>query len=428
MNGDNISGNGPVIPPGQSLLKLKQCLLNFGPDPIQNINLLVACCGEELRGAWALYSRLSEGMLHTVGQWRLPQGLASIDKAEGHISFDVLRRCPDKVCLFRNLSLTGYGETDPNVVKFGLQTYFGKAVSFGGVNFGTLCVLFLQDRVPSPEEADLLEIAACAIGVEERRKGAEDEILRLNAELEKKVEERTAQLEAANRELELFSFSVSHDLHTSLMIVEGFSRELAIKYSHRLDDAGRHYLERLQAASRRMKQIAEAFLKISQITRRELNREWVNLSEMVAVISGDLRQSYPVRQVKFHVKKDVIVYGDKRLLKVMMENLLANAWKYTMKKEPAVIEFGTVEVEGETACFVSDNGVGFDMALADRLFVAFQRLHSEEEFAGYGIGLATVQRIIERHGGSIWAHGEVGKGATFYFRLPEGEPRNGNGQ
>jgi signal transduction histidine kinase len=401
------------------LAKLNECLLSFGPDSGENINRLVALCGEQLGAACALYNRISDGLLQSVGQWQAPPDFVPVDKPEGHICWDVIRECTEKVCLFRDLQHTSFAQTDPNVLRYGLMTYFGKAVSFGGVNIGTLCAVYTDDRVPSREDGELLEIIASAIGVEEKRKRAEDEILRLNTDLEKRVAERTEQLEVANKELELFSYSVSHDLHTSLMIVDGFTRELVKRYADRLDEAGRHYLERLQAASQRMKQLTNAFLKLSQVTRRELNWEIVNLSDMATIIAADLRQARPERRVKFVIEHDVKTRGDKRLLKVLMENLLGNAWKYTQKNEKAIIEFGTTDLEGQKTYFVRDNGVGFDMAFAGRLFGAFQRLHSEEEFAGYGIGLATVQRIIDRHGGNVRAHGEVGKGATFYFTLEQ---------
>ncbi len=400
------------------LAKLNKCLLSFGADSSENINLLVKLCGEELGAVCALYNRICDGMLYSAGQWRTPPDFVAVDKPDGHVCWDVIRDRRNELCLVRDLLHTSYAETDPNVKKYNLVTYFGKAVAFGGVNIGSLCVVYQHDFVPSRKDGELLEIVASAIGVEEKRKRAEDEILRLNGELEKRVAERTAQLEAANRELETFSYSVSHDLHTSLMIVDGFTRELIRNYIDRLDETGRHYLQRLQAASQRMKQLTDAFLKLSHVTRSELRRGTVNLSDIATIVAADLRQTEPERRATFIIAPSVIATGDKRLVKVVLENLLGNAWKYTQKNEEAVIEFGSTVVGGEKAFFVRDNGVGFDMAHAGKLFGAFQRLHSQEEFSGHGIGLATVQRIIDRHGGRVWAHAEVGKGATFYFTLP----------
>lgn len=223
--------------------------------------------------------------------------------------------------------------------------------------------------------------------------------------------------EAANRELEAFSYSVSHDLRTPLQSIDGFSLALLEDYGHLLDERGSDYLRRVRTATQRMEQLIEDLLRLSRLTRSALNVTEVDISALAAAVAQDLQRSQPQRRVSFRIAEGVTVAGDRDLLKVALENLLGNAWKFTAKKEDALIEFGELEVEGERACFVRDNGAGFDMAYVGKLFGTFQRLHPEKEFPGTGIGLSLVQRIIHRHQGRIWAEGAVGAGATFYFTL-----------
>jgi light-regulated signal transduction histidine kinase (bacteriophytochrome) len=245
-----------------------------------------------------------------------------------------------------------------------------------------------------------------------------EEILRLNAELEQRVRERTAQLEAANKELEAFAYSVSHDLRAPLRSVRGFSEVLLERYSDRLDAAGKEFLNRICQSSAHMDRLIEDLLKFSRISRAELHRQPVDLSSMVQNLCDDLAKADPQRDVKFAVESGITVSGDERLLRIAMDNLVRNAWKFSGKKESARIEFGSVQAP-EQAYYVRDNGAGFDMRYAGKLFRVFQRLHSTAEFPGTGIGLATVQRIIHRHGGRVWADAAVDQGATFFLSLPQ---------
>jgi PAS domain S-box-containing protein len=247
---------------------------------------------------------------------------------------------------------------------------------------------------------------------------AEADLRALTAGLEARVKERTAELERTNQDLEAFTYSVSHDLRAPLRALSGFSQALVEEYGERLDETGRSYTERIGAASDRMAQLIDDLLQLSRISRGRMDLEPVNLSAEVASMAEELRSREPDRRVHFVVQDGVWATADRRLIGTVVENLLGNAWKFTSHRSEACIEFGRVAVDdAPLCCYVRDDGAGFDPAYVAKLFLPFQRLHLTTEFPGTGVGLASVRRIVERHGGRAWAEGAVDQGATIYFTL-----------
>jgi PAS domain S-box-containing protein len=271
-------------------------------------------------------------------------------------------------------------------------------------------IIFRQVFVENDKEVVICEIVS-------ERIQAEDNFRKLNEELEQRVAQRTGQLEAINKELEAFSYSVSHDLRAPLRSIDGFSMALLEEYSGKLDLEGQDYLQRVRLASQRMGQIIDDLLSLSKISRRELRKQDVNLSEIAENILNKLHERDPDRNVDIVIGHKVVAYCDPNLVEIVLENLLSNAWKFTAKQDKPWIVFDQIIQDNEMVYCVRDNGAGFDMAYADKLFGTFQRLHKDTDFDGYGIGLATVQRIINRHEGRIWAEGYVNRGASFYFAI-----------
>jgi len=254
---------------------------------------------------------------------------------------------------------------------------------------------------------------------------AEEQVRHLNEELEERVRERTTELAAANKELESFSYSVSHDLSAPLRGIDGFSRMLAEDFGALLPEVGRSYITRIRAATQRMQQLIDDLLRLSRVTRDELQRESLDLSHMARELVDELRAAQAQRSVSIEIAPDLVVFADRNLLRIAMSNLLRNAWKFTSRRSAATIQVGVLREGNETVYFVKDDGAGFDMRYAGRLFGAFHRLHRSSEFEGTGIGLAIVSRILHRHGGRIWAEAGIDRGATFFFTLGVGA-RNGH--
>jgi PAS domain S-box-containing protein len=265
----------------------------------------------------------------------------------------------------------------------------------------------------SPLETEEGMLVSAAIRDVTLRRKYEADIKKLNEDLK----QRASQLEAANKELEAFSYSVSHDLRAPLRSIDGFSHVILEDYGDQIHPEARNYLIRVRNAAQRMASLIDDLLKLARITRSPLQVRFINISKVVEQIARELKEQQPERNVDFSIMPDLMVEGDPHLLHAALENLVSNAWKFTSKKETARIEFGQLKRAKDRTFFVRDNGSGFNMAYVDKLFGVFQRLHAVTDFPGTGVGLATVQRIIKIHGGTIWAEGEEGKGATFYFTL-----------
>ena len=280
--------------------------------------------------------------------------------------------------------------------------------------------LVMIERSVSPfldEENNIIGFLAVQRDITQRKQ-AEEEIQKLNSELENRIVERTAQLESAYKELEAFSYSVSHDLRAPLRSIDGFSSALLQNYSDKLDEKGEKYLHIISSATKKMNDLIEDLIGLSRVSRAVLDRTAVDLSMIVNNIISDLRKDDPDRSYEFIIEQGLSADCDKNLISIVIENLLRNSFKYSRNKPKTKIEFNVIKKEGEkNIYFVRDDGAGFDMKYAEKLFGPFQRLHSESEFPGTGIGLATVKRIINRHGGNIWAEAEIENGATFYFTL-----------
>ncbi|HEY4309700.1 MAG TPA: ATP-binding protein [Pirellulales bacterium] len=272
-----------------------------------------------------------------------------------------------------------------------------------------------QDYLPKGEVTGPLLVRCVRYALE--RKKAQRQTMALNSELERRVRERTRELACVNQELEAFSYSVAHDLRRPLRAIDGFSAALGETCGGKLDPQERNYFDRIRGACMHMDHLIDALLTIARLSHLELRHERVDLSEIAEEIVRELRRRDPTRVVQAVVTEGLTVFGDPHLLTAVVENLLANAWKFTRHRTDGLIEFSGLPDGDDRVFYIRDNGVGFDMAYANKLFQPFERLHLESEFEGLGVGLTTVQRIVRRHGGHVWAEGAVDQGATFFFAL-----------
>ena len=345
----------------------------------------------------------------------------AIDDGEDFVFRD-FNPAGERIELVRRENIIGHRVTEifPGVKDFGLFDILQRVWRTG--NPEHLDVGFYKDeRIAGWRENNIFKIATGEIVVVYEdvtaKKQAEEALQRLNEELEQRVRDRTAQLEAVIKELDAFAYSVSHDLRAPLRSIDGFSRIMLEEQQDRLDEKGKDYLRRVCAGSQRMGELIDDLLRLSRVSRAELIYADVDLSGLAHMIADELQKVHPERTVQFEIADGIIGRGDSQLLRIVLENLFDNAFKFTRDNKNAKIEFGIDKKVGELFYFIRDNGVGFDMEYSNKLFGVFQRLHARSAFEGTGIGLATVQRIIYRHGGRIWAEAEVGRGATFYFTL-----------
>ncbi|MBY8995134.1 MAG: PAS domain S-box protein [Candidatus Heimdallarchaeota archaeon] len=283
---------------------------------------------------------------------------------------------------------------------------------------GTLSLASYKTKEIPQDDVIFFESVIRLLATAIRRKQAEDELRKLNEELELRVQQRTAQLVSVNKELEAFSYSVSHDLRTPLRSIDGFSQALLEDYTDQLDETGQDYLTRVRSACKRMSNLIDDILSLSRLTRKNIDLRVINLSKLANEIISEFQEIEPDRKVNVKIEKNLQAVGDLTLIRTVLENLFGNAWKFTSKKSKARIHFGKKIINNEKVYFIQDDGVGFNQAYQDKLFAVFQRLHTYNEFEGTGIGLAIVQRIINRHGGRVWAESKMSKGATFYFTIP----------
>ncbi len=353
----------------------------------------------------AIFAKDAEGRYLLVNRAMAAACSSSVEEMEDALDTDFFNKAVE-VERFRAADRAVIATGQRQIIPIETIRFMNGAVRF----FNIIKIPFTFGDIPA--------VLGVATDITEREQ-ARLELATLNDDLEERVRQRTAELEAANKELESFSYSVSHDLRSPLRGVDGWSLALLEDYGDILDEQAKGYLNQVRAEIQRMSVLIDDMLKLSRLSRDEMRREPVDCTALANSFAERVQSTSPERPVQWRIAQGVNTSADLSLLRQVFQNLIENAWKFTAKQDDAVIEFGVADAEGEKAYFVKDNGAGFDMAYSAKLFGAFQRLHRVADYPGTGVGLATVQRIARRHGGRVWAEGEVGKGATFWFTLGE---------
>lgn len=378
---------------------------------------LVKHIAEALQVKYALVTQLIGDRLHALAFWAHGAPQSPIIYSLAHTPCEIALREGEYIC--KSLVQQVFPE-DADLVMMQADSYMGISLKDAdGNSIGNLSVLDIQPLQDITKTRNILKVFAARASAELQRKAANDALSQLNQSLEIRVQNRTIQLEAANKELESFSYSVSHDLRAPLRAIDGFSRILQEDYRDRLDAEGNRYLKIVRENAKRMGELIDDLLNLSRLNRKEISRQSISLNNLVQQILGNFESELASRQIEFVFADLPDCKADRSLITQVWINLLSNAIKYTSKTESARIEIGCQETQNEKIYFVRDNGAGFDMQYADKLFGVFQRMHLEKDFDGTGIGLAIAQRIVQRHGGRIWADAAVNLGAIFYFTIPD---------
>jgi signal transduction histidine kinase/PAS domain-containing protein len=381
---------------------------------------LVKHIAEALQVKYALVTQLSGDRLQAIAFWAHGALQPPIVYFPAYTPCEIALRNGEYIC---ESFVQQIFPEDADLVMMQADSYMGISLKDAeGNSIGNLCVLDIKPLQDIPRIRNILKVFAARASAELQRKAANDALYELNQTLEMRVQKRTIQLEAANKELESFSYSISHDLRAPLRAIDGFSRILQEDYRDRLDAEGNRYLKIVRENAKRMGELIDDLLNLSRLNRREMTRQSISVNKLVQKLLGNFESELASRQIEFVFADLPDCKGDRSLITQVWINLLSNAIKYTSKTESARIEIGCQETEDEKIYFVRDNGAGFDMQYADKLFGVFQRMHLERDFEGTGIGLAIAQRIVQRHGGRIWADAAVNLGATFYFTIPDQGP------